>query len=117
MENEMENCLEICNGCGKVPRSLDLSLGSFSCSRCGHDKTITVNSDEFERVTFNLDQSFHQSLMQKRLATAMSSPIVLLKKSSRKKSVLSSKKRQASKRASSTNNKKPKKNLRSKKKR
>ncbi|MGV8085679.1 MAG: hypothetical protein ACP5N9_05505 [Candidatus Bilamarchaeum sp.] len=71
----MENSLEICNGCGKVPRSLDLSLGSFSCSRCGHNQTIQVNSDEYERVIFNLEQAFHQKIIKEKLEYAMSIPI------------------------------------------
>ena len=80
----MESSLEICNGCGKVPRCLDLSLGSFSCSRCGHKQTISVNSDEYERVIFNLERSFHEALIRKRLDSVMSSPAYALPKRARK---------------------------------
>ena len=103
----MESSLEICNGCGKVPRSLDLSLGSFSCSRCGHKQTISVSSDEYERVIFNLERSFHEALIRKRLDSVMSSPAYLPKKARKLKpaSKHSSKTISSKKKSSVKNNK------------
>ncbi len=71
----MEDTIEICSGCGKMPRAIDHASGSFSCSRCGSRMTTRVHADDYERVAMELDQKFHQLIQKKRVEEAAGSPV------------------------------------------
>lgn len=72
----LENTLEICSGCGKMPRSIDYMLGIFSCSRCGHKETIHLTSDSYY-LTHELDRNFHELVLKKRLEEVSYEPLNL----------------------------------------
>ncbi|MBU0591765.1 hypothetical protein KKF81_06845 [Candidatus Micrarchaeota archaeon] len=60
----MEDTIEICAGCGKMPRPLDRMNGYFLCSRCGCRATINVTADDYERVVTDLDSKFHNKVIK-----------------------------------------------------
>jgi hypothetical protein len=60
----MEDTIEICSGCGKMPRPIDKMQGYFICSRCGNRSTIMVNAEDYERTAMELDEKFHAKLMK-----------------------------------------------------
>ena len=78
----MEDAIEICSGCGKLPRSIDTNRGEFVCGRCGNRTIRNVSATEYEFVAVELDKSFHAQMMKRRLAEARSEP--LFKKKARK---------------------------------
>jgi hypothetical protein len=71
----MEDTIEICSGCGKMPRAIDHLSGSFICSRCGNRTTMHVNADNYEKVASELDTRFHQGIQKARVEAAASSPV------------------------------------------
>lgn len=73
----MEDTIEICSGCGKIPRILDRSSGFFVCSRCNNRSTIYVKTEEYEKVATELDRLFHENLLKKKQDEVKSEPIVL----------------------------------------
>jgi hypothetical protein len=83
----MENAIEICSGCGKMPRSIDTTGGQFVCIRCGNRSTIQVTTDDYEKVVTELDAKFHAHMQKQNLASARSEPIVLKKEAVRRKSL------------------------------
>ncbi len=72
----MDDSIEICAGCGKMPRQVDHASGSFLCSRCGNRSTMHVTADNYEKTAMELDQRFHQGLQKKKLEAAAAEPIV-----------------------------------------
>ncbi len=73
----MEDTIEICGGCGKMPRDTELSCGNFSCTRCGYDKMMLVNSDEFDRIIAELDRRFTEEVFRKRVEDVLNTEVVL----------------------------------------
>jgi len=92
----MEDTIEICSGCGKIPRIMDRSSGFFICSRCNNRSTIYVKTDEYEKTVTELDRQFHENLLRKKHDEIKSEPIVLepapkkpsLKKAAKRKPLL-----------------------------
>ena len=80
----MDDAIEICSGCGKMPRSIDTIDGRFVCSRCGNISTIQVKSDDYEKVASELDSKFHANVLKTKLASVASEPIVKMKRMSPK---------------------------------
>lgn len=76
----MEDTIEICSGCGKMPRALDNASGHFFCSRCGNRSTQHVNADDYEQVVTGLDQRFHMHIQKRRIEAAASSPVDMKKR-------------------------------------
>jgi DNA-directed RNA polymerase subunit RPC12/RpoP len=68
----MENAIEICSGCGKMPRSIDTSGGQFVCIRCGNRTTMQVTTEDYEKVVSELDARFHSHVQRQKLASARS---------------------------------------------
>jgi len=62
----MEDTIEICSGCGKMPRRIDFSEGYYSCSRCHSRATIKVGTNDYERVASELDRHFHERMMKEK---------------------------------------------------
>jgi len=75
----MEDTIEVCAGCGKMPRAIDLGAGSFVCSRCGNRTTIQVSADNYEKVVSELDARFHAMMLQKKAAAVPHEPIGAVK--------------------------------------
>ncbi|MEW6722913.1 MAG: hypothetical protein AB1324_06650 [Candidatus Micrarchaeota archaeon] len=96
----MEDTIEVCTGCGKMPRAMDRSSGAFQCSRCGNRATMSVNTENYEKVATELDAKFHSATQKKRVEDAATHPVDM--KPSRKKAKAVSRKKPA-------NSKKPKK--------
>jgi hypothetical protein len=71
----MEDTIEICSGCGKMPRAIDNTGGQFLCSRCGNRATMHVTADDYEKVVTDLDQRFHHNIQKKRIEEAASVPL------------------------------------------
>jgi len=71
----MEDAIEICTGCGKMPRAIDNLTGSFVCSRCGGHTTTTVNSNDYERVVTELDKTFHENILKKKAESIPREPV------------------------------------------
>ena len=71
----MEDTIEICSGCGKMPRAIDRLAGHFICSRCGNRITMHVSAENYERVVTELDMRFHQATQKKRIEAAASAPV------------------------------------------
>jgi hypothetical protein len=80
----MEDTIEICSGCGKMPRALDHLQGQFRCSRCGNISTMHVSAEEYEKVVTDLDQKFHQHTQRKRIEAAAPFPVELKPKPGKK---------------------------------
>jgi len=103
----MEDTIEVCSGCGKMPRPIDFLNNQFLCSRCGSSKTVFVNSDDYEKVVTDLDAKFHSKIIESRVAVIKketSNPIGNPRKRKAKKAV-----RRIAKRAESAKKAKPKK--------
>jgi len=64
----MEDTIEICAGCGKLPRPIDYLNGLFLCSRCGNNKIIMVHSEDYEKTAMKLDEKFHKKIIETRIA-------------------------------------------------
>lgn len=71
----MEDTLDICAGCGKMPRAMDRLQGSFVCSRCNGVSILSVKADEYERTAQELDQRFHSNAQKQRIEAAASHPV------------------------------------------
>jgi len=71
----MEDTIEVCTGCGKMPRQMDYTQGFFLCSRCGGRSTMYVNSDEYEKVVSELDARFHAGLMKAKVDSIVDVPL------------------------------------------
>ncbi len=71
----MEDTIEVCSGCGKMPRPIDRMKGYFLCSRCGCRATIEVSSEDYERVVTELDRKFHEKMMKAKVAEVAKEPI------------------------------------------
>lgn len=80
----MDDTIEICSGCGKMPRSIDTSSGYFLCTRCGNRATTHVTAQDYEKVVTELDQRFHTALLSQRHEAAKQEPIKLEKKKTAK---------------------------------
>ena len=76
----MDDTIEVCSGCGKMPRAIDSLSGSFICSRCGNKSTIFVTGSDYEKVVIGLDQKFHQNLQTKKIEEAANYPVDMTKK-------------------------------------
>jgi hypothetical protein len=81
----MEDAIEICSGCGKMPRSIDTIEGRFVCTRCGNIHTMQVKSDDYEKIATELDSKFHANVMKQKLASVISEPIVKVKARAKKR--------------------------------
>lgn len=64
----MEDTIEICSGCGKMPRPIDYLNDQFLCSRCGCSGTTLVSSEEYEHTVTKLDAKFHKGIIESRVA-------------------------------------------------
>jgi len=95
----MDDTIEICSGCGKMPRAIDSAAGIFTCSRCGNHTTMHVTAENYEKVVTDLDHKFHMVTQKQRIEAAASSPVEAAPKISKasKKPVKSSKKAPAGK--------------------
>jgi hypothetical protein len=85
----MDDVIDICSGCGKMPRVVDLLGGAYVCSRCGNRSIISVKTDDYEKVAQELDQKFHMATQKQRIAAAANHPVDMkkpAKKSSKTKS-------------------------------
>jgi hypothetical protein len=71
----MDDTIEICSGCGKMPRSIDKMNGYFLCTRCGNRATTEVNAEDYEKTVTELDQRFHDALLKQRIEAAAKEPI------------------------------------------
>lgn len=76
----MDNTIEVCSGCGKMPRAIDNLTGSFACSRCGNKTIIPVTASDYEKVVTELDQRFHQNLQAKKIEEASKIPFEMPKR-------------------------------------
>ena len=73
----MEDTIEICSGCGKMPRAMDAMSGSFVCSRCGNSSKVSVKADDYERIASELDRKFHAQTQKTRIEAAADHPVEL----------------------------------------
>ncbi|MBI5047286.1 hypothetical protein HZC07_06170 [Candidatus Micrarchaeota archaeon] len=71
----MEDALEICSGCGKMPRPLDSMSGNYICSRCGSHTTMQVSSEKYEETVMELDRRFQALVLKKKVDSAKHVPI------------------------------------------
>jgi hypothetical protein len=112
----MEDTIEVCSGCGKMPRAIDRMKGYFLCTRCGCRATIHVTSEDYERVVTELDQKFHQKIMKAKVAEVAKEPLGPAsrnpKKKSRKKKARKPEKKAAKKKKVKKTRKKAKKRKR-----
>ena len=99
----MEDTIEVCAGCGKMPRPIDQTKGYFLCSRCGSRATIQVSSEDYERVVTELDNKFNEKMVKSRIAAAAKEPIIPTTRNPRKKK--KAKKKPAKKKAKKTKKK------------
>ncbi|MBD3210768.1 hypothetical protein GF318_05285 [Candidatus Micrarchaeota archaeon] len=105
----MEDTIEICSGCGKMPRPIDRLQGFFVCSRCGNRSTVTVNTDDYERVAMELDQKFHEKLLKfKATQVKKEEKPVVPKNPGKKKTAKKTTKKSAKKKAKKPEKKKTK---------
>jgi len=65
----VEDMIEVCSKCGKMPRGIDLVSGSFRCTRCGNTTITPVSTDDYEKIVMELDQRYHAEMTKKRLET------------------------------------------------
>jgi hypothetical protein len=70
-----EDVIEVCGGCGKLPREGELQNGNFSCTRCGHAKLLQVTSAEFDLIVPELDRTFLQSMIKRKMDDVFSLPL------------------------------------------
>ena len=71
----MEDTIEICSGCGKMPRPIDAMSGGFVCSRCGNNLKLSVKADDYEKIASDLDQRFHSRIQKVRIEAAADHPV------------------------------------------
>jgi len=72
----MDDSIEVCSGCGKMPRSFERETGAFVCSRCGNRTTIQVSADNYEKVVSELDHKFHEGILKMKAESVPHEPIV-----------------------------------------
>ena len=82
----MDESIEICSGCGKMPRMTDKMSGTFTCPRCGGTQTMLVTTEKYEETALQLDQRFHQGMMQKNIQEVSKQPIKMRSKKKAKPS-------------------------------
>jgi len=70
----MEDSIDVCSKCGKMPRAIDMANGSFRCSRCGNNQIIPVKGDDYEKVVIELDRGFQEMNAARRIAEAKELP-------------------------------------------
>jgi DNA-directed RNA polymerase subunit RPC12/RpoP len=58
----MEDTIEVCSKCGKMPRAIDQTTGFFNCTRCGNNKLISVKADDYERIVIELDSNYQKKV-------------------------------------------------------
>jgi len=75
----MDDTIEICSGCGKMPRSIDSTSGFFLCTRCGNRATTHVTADDYEKTVLDLDHKFHEALLRQRHEAVKKEPIKFAK--------------------------------------
>lgn len=75
----MEDTIEVCAGCGKMPRAIDQEAGFFVCSRCGNRTTLHVTADNYEHVVSDLDRRFHENIIRQKAAAVPREPIPVKK--------------------------------------
>ncbi|NYZ74281.1 hypothetical protein H0O00_04000, partial [Candidatus Micrarchaeota archaeon] len=75
----MDDTIEICSGCGKMPRSIDNISGYFLCTRCGNRATTHVTGDDYEKTVTELDRKFHEMLLKQRHEAVSKEPLRLPK--------------------------------------
>lgn len=63
----MEDTIEVCSKCGKMPRAIDLVNGFFRCTRCSNNQLMAVSGDDYEKVVTELDARYQERVAQKRL--------------------------------------------------
>ncbi len=80
----MDDSIEICAGCGKMPRMTDKMSGTFTCPRCGGSQTMLVTTEKYEETALALDQKFHKGMMVKNIQEASKEPIKMNVKSKAK---------------------------------
>jgi DNA-directed RNA polymerase subunit RPC12/RpoP len=65
----MEDTIEVCSKCGKMPRAIEQESGLFACSRCGNNELVSLKTDEYERVVTELDRNYQEHVSKKRIET------------------------------------------------
>ncbi len=80
----MEDTIEVCSGCGKMPRPIDQGAGTFVCSRCGNRTTIQVTADNYEKVVSELDRKFHELILKKKAEAVTREPFAIKPKKAAK---------------------------------
>jgi len=70
----MEDSIDVCSKCGKMPRAIDMANGSFRCSRCGNNQIIPVKGDDYEKVVIELDRRFQEMNAARRIEEAKELP-------------------------------------------
>jgi len=70
----MEDSIDVCSKCGKMPRAIDMANGSFRCSRCGNNQIIPVKGDDYEKVVIELDRRFQEMNAARRIEEAKGLP-------------------------------------------
>ncbi len=68
----VDDIIEVCSRCGKVPRSIDFDpgTGQFHCSRCGNAELRMVNSEDFEEIISALEDRFTKEAIKAKSAEA-----------------------------------------------
>jgi hypothetical protein len=89
----MEDTIDVCSGCGKMPRPVDRVQGSFTCSRCGNHTTIPVTAEEYEKVVTELDRKFHEALLKRKSAEVAKEPLFPVKSKAKPRKKAAPKKR------------------------
>lgn len=104
----MEDTIEICAGCGKMPRAIDLAEGYFMCSRCGSTTTMQVSADDYEKVVTDLDQRFHMNSQKQRIEAAASHTVEMKKNPGRGRKPAKKVKKKSVEKTAKKSKKKPK---------
>lgn len=65
----MEDTIQVCSKCGKMPRVIEQELGFFICSRCGNKELVSLKTEEYERVVIELDRNYQDSVSKQRIET------------------------------------------------
>ncbi|MCI0503377.1 hypothetical protein L0Y65_01545 [Candidatus Micrarchaeota archaeon] len=81
----MDDTIEICSGCGKMPRAIDSIGGMFTCTRCGNRTTMHVTAENYETVVTELDRKFHMGVQKSRMEAAASAQVEASRKPPRAK--------------------------------
>jgi len=65
----MEDTIEVCSKCGKMPRAIDQASGFFRCTRCGNSELMPVRADDYERIVTELDRNYQEHVASMRRET------------------------------------------------